>query len=538
MNKRKDIQNMGKYNIFNDFYDFLVEDTILSGINQAEYFTLLEQLVVADKSISESTKTTNKQAELLEYFTQIYYLYKQQYFMKLYDTIIDQIMNDKQDFLLIRKYSNIFFNELLNNRVSYKYMMDIVTSFKEQAFKNIYEFLNYVCYEKNENIEILIPIKDYTKIDLAFLDSKEQEYVESIDKNKRTMYLKVFSGGIDYYSIYEINTIRINAYLNFHKFYNNSQIKYNYDEELIIKRLNILKNEIRIPHQEFLKYDYYIGKKEIVESSSKTMNVLYEQNHDLFYKLSNILNYAERDNDQVSVSSFVDNWIALESLIKVSGNYTGYQGVIYYVPQTLATVFFRRYISNLLKYARTDIDEYIYFTDEQKNKLVKNAKSPLKKIEIEELNEIFFNNQLFMKKLNEVEDQIRKDLMRIYILRNEYVHSSNLSVNKNIFPYKLKRIIAEFYDIYMKILNVHIMHINNNHVNIKGSSIYVDIERKNQNKKTAMRLIANQLKINGNLYTKKKIISDTSIHEIKKNILYDRINIMEFSSKTSNNEMD
>lgn len=107
------------------------------------------------------------------------------------------------------------------------------------------------------------------------------------------------------------------------------------------------------------RYDFYKGTFKIIDSSTSTLKKLtgyYDKQEKedkevnvLAKDFFNIIDYSEKDNNNLSIEQFINKWIALETLYSRSQIKSGFDSVINYMPQILAIDFFRKQISVTLK---------------------------------------------------------------------------------------------------------------------------------------------------------------------------------------------
>lgn len=498
--------------LIKDFYDFVVKDSILKKIDESEYYNLLNYL---QKALGGSISSK----ELLLFLTSIKALFQKKYLNEIYNEVLtsfndENIDNDSLYFL----YST-FLNEIIVNKCSYQCLIYLFNDFnKNNKFENLYKFLDYLWKNCDENIEILVPIKNWKSEDLKFLSTYNQ--IEEIGDLK---YLKIYENNtIDYVFLFQKQKKRIDTYFNFIKFYGSSNIDYSFDQKSIIKR-KVIDDSIDVPLREIISYNPFTGTKEMRENSITTMYSLYDaEAYNLYYSINDILSYAERDNDLLSSASFVDNWIAIESLIKLSGNKNGIEGVVYYLPKILAVEFLRKDLNTLLKvlYKEMTIERFIKLVIEDNLKMSYSRNAYLK-WRLSKYIDILKNPKELDNELSRIEESIERDLRRIYIIRNEYVHSSNNDVWNNTSKLKIKHLLSFTLDCVMRTINNN---VKSEHYLIDGEDIFSDILKNYNNRKNVLQALSGDFKINDKKISKNSVGQQLEKYKIMSNIILNKRN--------------
>ena len=131
----------------------------------------------------------------------------------------------------------------------------------------------------------------------------------------------------------------------------------------------------------------------------------------------------------------------------------------------------------------------------------------------------------FKEYLHKVEKRIEYDILRIYMIRNEYTHNSNLNMFNSMQKYKLKTILPFCLDEIFRTLN--------NRINKKSYSegiafdIFNDLLAKYQMRENFFYLIENSVKMkNGGIDLKINISQmDITESELMFNILKNNLDI-------------
>jgi len=500
-----------------EFFSFLKKDTILKMIDESEYYNLLCHIknIVGKSSVISEEYT---------YLKRIKSFYGAKYFKQMCVHLKILLDNNTPDLANLEFIALNLINELLAQNISYLFLCQIFNDYYfNDKFDNINQFLTYIYNEENtENIQIYLPLKGCAVRDIKFLSDNNQKVVTIEEKSEKTHYCLIYANTVDYYNLFEINKRRIESIFNFFKFFRDSNMDFDYDKKIRINRNKILKDTIEIDFKKFVTNKSYIGKQQILDTALKNLKILSETENILYFKICNILHYAEKDNDFLTSNSFVDNWIALESLIKLSDFRVGYDGVRYIIPKALSTKYFRQEINQFLKQAynvNMSLESFIsYCLNGNEEKLYKNVKTDYHKYKIDCYKKALSNIELFKAKLEEIEKCLANDIQRIYIIRNEYVHSSNISTNNILYNIKLKRILSESIDCFMKTLDAN---LKPNYNNVTGSEIFNDILRQHDNAKNIIAIYCNKFTIEQKI-GKKNLISDIDMQNVIKNIVFEK----------------
>ncbi len=511
--------------VFNNFYKFMQKDIIFKNINDFEYRNLLLKL----KHYSEgSNNEVSKQK--LAYFDRINNYYSKKYFEKCYLMLIELYNSESPlDFDDLYFIENVFFNELLALKMNYQFIGYSLELYKKGKFNNILDYIKYLYYHNRDNMEIYIPLKNCSEKDLKFL-RKNQEIIiiESV------VYCKTYETRfIDFYSWIEKQIIRIESLFNALRFYTESELDFDLENEIIIHS-SYFDDKIKIPFKNIISYSNklvnYSNMPTLMESLNKLKQVdntlsfndditdeganidnklksgtkrinteFNESRKILYYKILNILSFVEKDKDYLNHNSFVDNWSALETLCGLSGIKSGYEAVKYFVPKIIRS-----------KIILKDINDVFYryfsvsnpsFRAQQFITCIKNGNFEFARInnayfmyKLKNYEKVFKSIKTFENYLKNIEDIISYDIMRIYMIRNEYAHDSNLNVFNSMQQYKLKVIVPLVLDEFFKVLNKNIDNFDTE----EGLSfdVFSDILQRYDAQCGAFELIDKGLKIN------------------------------------------
>lgn len=509
-----------------DFFDFLCKDTIFKSIDEAQYYVLLKTL----RSLIGGS-VNFKECEHL--FVDFRSVFSNRYFECLFNELIFMLKNNIIDDLdKLERTINTFVNEMLSQKCSYLFLCKIYSEFKgKNLFMSIYDFLFYLVEKPidgginiKENIEMYLPLKNAQTRDIDFV--KKKQTIEFLDD---TYYCKVYSNEIDYFHICEVNMRRIESVFNIFRFNRETKIDFDYSKDVIVKRKK-LGDEFKTNFKELVSYKYFIGKSDIIDCTINSLNILSKSDNILYYRFNNILNYAEKDNDFLTVSSFVDNWIAIESLVKLSGCYVGIDGVTCIVPKLLLIKYFRQEINVSLKKAYSikrnapPVQEFIDKCVKEKDySIIDNCISLYYKNKLRRYVNILEEFKNLKEYLQTIEKRLQYDLARIYIVRNEYVHSSNIGTQNNTQKIKLKRMLSDCIDAFTKSLNAN---INSDRYKLSGEDIFGDMIRKYKGYETTIEIMCGKYKAGNNNVGRKSLISSLDEYDILQNIIFERIIVL------------
>lgn len=436
--------------LIKNFYDWIINDKIIKEYDYLLYSQLLQTL----KSFSEGQESSKK--EKYAFFEYIDKKCIHKYRKKIYEKMIYYYKNNICN-IEAYYYVNTFINELLAVGTSYSYLSFIYRCYVDSMFNDFYEFLEYIFYGKNDAFDILIPMENFSENDKIIFEKKKQK-VEYIDN---VYYCKVYGKTIDFYFMIKENIVRIESLFNILRFYNNSKINFSFTKPISISS-QYFNREFKIPISDILNYRSKRYGKNYLTNSIDVLDDLKETDKNDYHWLLNVISYAEKDQDEVNPSSYVDNWISLETLTSMSKRGQGYYAVSTIIPKMISA-----------KLALDDIKckfDIIKKAFKKKKIFIKNIEMFIKltnektldfdliddiytKINAMDLAEMFSSLKSFKSYLNKVEYDLEIDLLRIYLLRNEYVHSSNLQAFSTMQIYKLKHILAASIDEFFRILN-------------------------------------------------------------------------------------
>ncbi len=511
-------KRINHFALCDDFFDFLINDPILKQIDESQYYVMLKLI----KSLSGGAANY---AESENFFVSCKGIFISKYFDTLYNELISLLKNNNvDDIAYLENITSTFINELLSQKCTYMYFCSMVFDLiNKDLFKDIYDFIEYISekrFKYPDNIEMYLPLKNVENRELEFIKTKQE--VVSIDE---TYYCKIYtSNTIDYYRMCELNMRRIKSIFNIFRFNRDTLMDFDYSKEVIVKRAT-LNDEFRVGFRELITYKFFVGKHSIIEQTIKSLDIVSRNDSVLYYTYNNILDYAEKDNDFLTVSSYVDNWIALESIIKLSGTRVGFDGVMFFIPKLLSIKYLRQEINFSLKNAFQDrsvtLENFIDICIKNKDRsCLKKCNSLYYRHKLEKYISMLENYTNVREYIKSIEKRLEFDIQRIYLVRNEYVHSSNLSAYNNLQKIKLKRILADVIDVFTKSLNGN---INVERYNVSGKDIFSDILRKYMSYDTALEIMSGKYKADNQKVGKKSLKTELDEYEILKNIIFERM---------------
>lgn len=519
-------KRINHFELCDDFYEFLLNDSIFKQIDEAQYYLMLRLV----KSLSGGAANY---AESENFFVACKGIFVSKYFDTLYNNLISLLKNNNiDDVEYLENIINTFINEILSQKCTYMYFCSIVLDLlNKDLFENIYDFIEYISEKKcryPDNIEMYLPLKNVEHREFAFIKTKQD--VVSIDE---TYYCKIYaSKTIDYYRMCELNMRRIKSIFNIYRFNRDTRIDFDYSKEVIVKRAT-LNDEFKVGFRDLITYKYFVGKQNIIEQTIKSLDIVSKHDSVLYYTYNNILDYAEKDNDFLTVSSYVDNWIALESIIKLSGSRVGFEGVMFFVPKLLSIKYLRQEINFSLKNAFHDksvtLEKFVDICIKNKElACLEKCQSLYYKHKLEKYIAMLGNYTNIREYIKSIEKRLEFDIQRIYLVRNEYVHSSNLAAYNNLQKIKLKRILADVIDAFTKSLNGN---INVERYTVSGKDIFSDILRKYMSHDTALEIMSGKYKTDNQKVGKKSLVSALDEYEILKNIIFERMIVFNHSKR-------
>ena len=434
-----------------NLYNWMSSDSLIKEYDFLFYSQLLQTL----KGYSEGQKIskTEKYA-FFEYINKSKILF---YRRNLYNKIISFYENDvctEESY----KYIVAFIDELLAIGNNYMFLWFIYNRYIDNMFSDFKALIEYLNYGNRDTYDIYIPIESFSENDREIFEKKKQK-IEVIDD---IFYCKVYANNIiDFYHLIKENIIRIESLFNVLRFYNNSKINFSTSIPIKIKS-GYFDVEFEVLMSEILCYRSKSYGKNFLMDSIDALEEVKQADKVSYHRLLNVISYAEKDQDVVNPSSYVDNWISLETLVSMGGRGKGFDAVNKFIPKMLCAKFilddtYQKFnvIKAVLKNKNIILNHLEDFIRMSYNgdSFVEDIEDPYIKITAKILMKNFSSINNFKKLFDSVERELSIDLLRIYILRNEYVHSSNLQAFSSMQAYKLKHILSASIDEFFRMLS-------------------------------------------------------------------------------------
>lgn len=433
-----------------NFYRYMQKDIVFKEVDTIQYSNLMFNL----KQYAEGDKVSKQ--DQFTYFEYLYRVYRYSYKEKLYNLILVAYQEPKEKFDYYYKLFDCFVNELLADGISYKYLFYILTQYKKGKFNSFLEFVKYLHYSNQDNFDIYLPVKNILEKNVEYLRKNGQQ-VELIDDK---YYCKVYCKKcIDFFSVIKQNMIRIEAMFNMLRLYSKSNIDFETEGKIIMESQFFKEKEL-IEFSDVICYKGITPYYRHLDGTLESLDKLKDIDKALYHKVLNIISYAEKDKDVCNQSSYVDNWISLETLCSLSGRKAGYESVESILPSILASKLITTNLTDILKKSYRGrcsimLEKFIENSVNEKVDLV-SVKNLYYKYCVYQYYEVLRDARKLRSKFEEVENRIRLDILRIYMLRNEYVHESNVHAFHSMQQIKLKNILAITLDEFFKMLNIRI----------------------------------------------------------------------------------
>ena len=360
-NVNSETGNKKYFELAKDFLHFLRKDIVLKELDAGAYVSIIKKL---NEFINNRDKINS--SELYNFFIHMKVIFGKKYRNKLIELILKKIdhCDNYEEFEYLIETT---INELLAIGYTYKFLNEIT---KDYIYKGIFEkpkdFIDFL-FNQREDYDIYVPLKNFTNRDKKFINNsfKEQDVIigkEISEEGKElledTYYCHIYFKGNDYYKGINKQIKRMKSILNFEKFYIGSKVDFDEQKNCIIKCNKFLNVQDKAL-EKIWRYEFYKGTFKIIDSSTSTLKKLtgyYDKQekedkevNELAKDFFNIIDYSEKDDNNLSIEQFINKWIALETLYSRSQIKSGFDSVINYMPQILAIDLFRKQISVTLK---------------------------------------------------------------------------------------------------------------------------------------------------------------------------------------------
>lgn len=446
-NINNNLNNNYSKQLINNFYRYMQRDIVFREVDTIQYSNLMLNL----KLYSEGEKVSKQ--DQFTYFEYLYRVFSFSYKEKLYKIIVNSYEEPKDTYDYYFRIFKCFINELLASGMNYKYLFYICKQYKSGRFNSFLEFIEYLAFANKDSFDIYLPLKNVIETNIEYLRANGQQ-IEIIDKK---YYCKVYSNKcIDFFYVIRQNMTRIEAMFNMLRLYCRSTIDFETDGEIIVESRFFGEREL-IRFSEIICYKGLTPYYKHLEGTLESLDKLKDIDKTLYHKVLNIISYAEKDKDICNQSSYVDNWISLETLCSLSGRKNGYESVELNLPKIIASKIIVNDITALLKKSykgknKLILEDFISRSINNDINIVP-IHSIYDKYRVYNYSEILKDVGKLKAKYEEVESRIRLDILRIYMLRNEYVHESNVHAFHSMQQVKLKNLLSLALDEFFKTLN-------------------------------------------------------------------------------------
>lgn len=446
-NIKNNLNNNYSKQLISNFYRYMQSDIVFREVDTIQYSNLMINL----KQYAEGDKVSKQ--DQFTYFEYIHRVFSFSYKEKLYKIIVDSYEKPKDTYDYYYKIFKCFINELLAGGMNYKFLFYIYKQYKNGKFDSFLKLIEYLNYANKDSLDIYMPLKNVIESNVEYLKVNGQQ-IEIVNGK---YYCKVYNNKcIDFFYVIRQNMIRIEAMFNMLRLYCKSNIDFETEGDIIVKSRFFGGQEL-ISFSEIICYKGLTPYYRHLEGTLESLDKLKDIDKVLYHKVLNIISYAEKDKDICNQSSYVDNWISLETLCSLSGRKSGFESVEVNLPCILAPKIITIDITGVLKRSYKGKHKLILekFIEKSINGGIDTSPiySTYNKFCVDKYSKIFQDVAKLKEKFEEVENRIRLDLLRIYMLRNEYVHESNVHAFHSMQQIKLKNLLSLALDEFFKTLN-------------------------------------------------------------------------------------
>lgn len=425
-----------------NFYNFLLKENILKNNYKSVYVTLISKL----KEFMDGSKVSK--TELYGFLYDIRRRNYSNYYKSLCDEVLKLInMESLKDVEYAIKTYEIFINEVIGVGRDIRFIsLSLAELHVNEKFNNVSNFVKYIAQIKplsQDVLDILIPINigaDDTEF-LDLLDRRKQKYEIVGD----VVYCKIYHCSTnDYVTLIEDQMVKIRSIFDLLKLYTKKQPDFRESEDIQIKS-KILGKTFNLPFNKIRKFVGVNPYSKHLYNTIESLEKSKESDIIFYYKISNSLSYAERDMDYKNNNAYVDNWIALETLCSISNVKKGYDAIQHFLPKILITTLIRKHITQYLISAYKKYFKDIMLEDFLEEICKEDYLNFLNKIPnvyyrtvLIRFANILRNPKNLYEYIIKLEEKIHIDILRMYTLRNKYVHECNLNAAQTLEFYKLK----------------------------------------------------------------------------------------------------
>lgn len=451
-------KNINDYSnvLIKNFYNCLINDTLFKEKQPAVYGALLAKL----KDFLDSTKISKK--ELFGFLLDVRKRNNLSYFRMVFSEVESILSKDKiENIDYTIKIFNTFLNEIIARGTDIRFLNFSLSEMdSNHIFDEVINYVKYIAEIKPFNkdvLDILVPIK---------IDKEKDMFVEICDKRKQKyeifddiVYCKIYDCGTnDFFTLIEDQMVRISSIFDLIKLYTCHTPKFNSELPIKIKS-KILNKEFEIPFNSIIKYTGNKPYSKHLFNTITTLDAAKETDIKFYHQVLNALSYAEKDLSAKNSNAFVDNWIALETICSISEIKSGYEAVQFYVPKMITTTIVRQNITAYLikayknYYKDVKLEEFLkQITSNNCDEFLNKIPNTYNRFILSNWAKILNNPLNLYQCLSRLQDKINIDILRIYILRNEYVHSCNLNAFQSLEFYKLKNLFNVVIDEFFRCL--------------------------------------------------------------------------------------
>lgn len=375
------------------------------------------------------------------------------------------------------------------------YLGYVLKLYKNDKFHDFISFIDYLYYGNLDSFDVLIPIESFVEKDRELFELKNQK----IEIREEHVYCKVYDNNTnDLFYLIKENIIRIESLFNLLRLYRNSGIDFCRDQSIIVYSKYFNEN-FELSFDEIDRYTGPTPYAKNLKRSVRSLDILKDNNRSFYHTILNAISYAEKDKDIMSASSYVDNWISIESLLSTYEKKTGYNAVKEIVPKMLSAKLILNDLTNTLDQAYKNYEgpemraeKFIALVCQGKYDFDKIV-NPYFNLELKRVAKFLSNIKELSNEFSRIEQRLDLDLLRIYVLRNEYVHASNLQAFNSLQQIKLRHLLPLSIDEFFIMLNYRI----DKEASEYGLSfdIYSEILNKHDTRQVAFKLFTEKPKL-------------------------------------------
>lgn len=481
------LKNSYSHILINKFYNFMLKDKVFKRVDYLEYSRLLLKL----KEYSENNSTPKKEQFL--YFSNLknkfLYPYEKELIKLFKEECQKETMTD-EDYMYYISDNVLNFLLLIHDQRYLKYT--IIDKFDK--FESTVEMIDFLVYGK-DTLDIDVKVIYYDKEFISYLDSSDQKYKIVNDE----LYLAIHDGGRrDFYSIINEQLRRIDSLMNIYRLYNDSQVDYDRTSSLTISSV-YFDETITISFSSIYEYPKNRLESKNFKYISNNLLKLKDIDDALYRKLINVISYAVKNKNVISVNAFIDNWISLESVSSIctTKNDSTIENVVRFATETITHKLISTDINYILKDRRRKKMTFEDFVSKSINgtisEFIEQEHDSYKRYILTQYSKKFSDFKKLKEFFSYVESLIEKDLIKIYIIRNEFVHENNINLHYINEGKKLKSILLYSIDMVFKNLDQKIDYTDKTSISLENA-IYSNIKSRFEYRVNALRILTENIK--------------------------------------------